>query len=71
MEWSPDKGSLLAFGESMGISMASGCRVGQCESCAVRVVAGVVEHMNGGGPDDPKMCLACQAIPASNVTIDA
>lgn len=70
-EWTPDKGSLLSFAESLGVSMPSGCRVGQCESCAVRIAAGKVDHMSGNGPDESNMCFACQAIPASEITIEA
>lgn len=70
-EWTPDKGSLLAFAEGLGISMPSGCRVGQCESCAVRVAAGKVHHMTGDGPEESNMCFACQAIPASEIVIEA
>ncbi|VVD63112.1 ferredoxin:oxidoreductase FAD/NAD(P)-binding protein [Pandoraea aquatica] len=70
-EWTADKGSLLSFAEGLGIPMPSGCRVGQCESCAVRVVAGKVAHMSGHGPDEPNMCFACQAIPASEIEIEA
>ncbi|SDV46908.1 molybdopterin-dependent oxidoreductase [Chitinasiproducens palmae] len=70
-EWSPDKGSLLSFAEDLGVRLPSGCRVGQCESCAVRVAAGKVEHMNGQPPEDADLCFACQAIPVSPVTIDA
>ncbi|MDN7177293.1 molybdopterin-dependent oxidoreductase [Caballeronia sp. SEWSISQ10-4 2] len=70
-EWSPDKGSLLAFAEGLGIAMSSGCRVGQCESCMVRISAGQVEHISGHGPEEANMCFACQAIPASEITIEA
>lgn len=70
-EWAPERGSLLSFGESLGISMPSGCRVGQCESCAVKVLAGKVSHMTGHGPDEADMCLACQAIPATDISIEA
>jgi len=51
--------------------MPSGCRVGQCESCAVKVLAGKVSHMTGHGPDEADMCLACQAIPATDISIEA
>jgi ferredoxin len=70
-EWSPDKGSLLAFAEGLGINMPSGCRVGQCESCIVRISAGKVEHTSGHAPEEADMCFACQAIPASKITIEA
>jgi ferredoxin-NADP reductase len=70
-EWSPDKGSLLAFAEGLGINMPSGCRVGQCESCIVRISAGKVEHTSGHAPEEANVCFACQAIPASKITIEA
>jgi len=69
--WSPDKGSLLAFAERNGISLPSGCRVGQCESCAVRLISGNVSHMHGDGPEEAGMCLACQAIPICDIVVDA
>ncbi|RDV00895.1 molybdopterin-dependent oxidoreductase [Trinickia dinghuensis] len=70
-DWTPERGSLLSFGESMGIGMPSGCRVGQCESCAIKILAGKVSHLSGQGPDEPDMCLACQAIPVTHLCIDA
>ena len=70
-EWTAEKGSLLAFGESLGISMPSGCRVGQCESCALKVIAGKVTHLTGHGPEEADMCLTCQAIPTEDLCIDA
>ncbi|MCA3863660.1 MAG: 2Fe-2S iron-sulfur cluster binding domain-containing protein, partial [Burkholderia sp.] len=69
--WTPRDGSLLSFAERLGIALPSGCRVGQCESCAVKVVSGEVTHLSGHGPDESDMCLACQAIPATDVSIDA
>ncbi|WP_241299704.1 molybdopterin-dependent oxidoreductase [Burkholderia stabilis] len=69
--WTPRDGSLLSFAESLGIAMPSGCRVGQCESCAVRVVSGEVTHPGGSGPDEAEMCLACQAVPVTDISIDA
>ncbi len=39
-EWNNEAGSLLTFAERLGIQLPSGCRVGQCESCAVRVLEG-------------------------------
>ena len=71
MEWTPKQGTLLSFAESLGLQMSSGCRVGQCESCEVRLVAGKVRHLHGTEPDDPGVCLACQAIPLGDVVLDA
>lgn len=69
--WTAAQGTLLTFAEKLGISMASGCRVGQCESCAVHLNKGQVRHLSGDGPDDPATCFACQAIPVEDLVIDA
>ena len=71
VKWTARQGTLLTFAESLGVQMASGCRVGQCESCAVRLVSGKVRHLHGSEPDDPGICLACQAIPVEDVVLDA
>ncbi|MNG13559.1 Ferredoxin-1 [compost metagenome] len=69
--WTSEAGPLLTFSENLGIELPSGCRVGQCESCAVRVLKGEVSHLHGSEPEDPEICLACQAIPTTNLTLDA
>lgn len=71
VNWTPAQGTLLQLGESMGLKMASGCRVGQCESCAVRLLSGRVHHLHGTDPDDTTSCLACQAVPIGDVALDA
>jgi ferredoxin-NADP reductase len=70
-EWTPDKGTILDFGERLGVALPSGCRVGQCESCAVSIVSGQVQHLNGTEPDDPDVCLTCQAVPITDIVLDA
>lgn len=69
--WSSADGSLLDFADRLGLHLPSGCRVGQCESCAVKVLKGTVVHLQGEGSDDPDTCLACQAIPISAITLEA
>ncbi|QHI98768.1 molybdopterin-dependent oxidoreductase [Xylophilus rhododendri] len=71
VRWSPRDGTLLAFAESLGVTMASGCRVGQCESCATTVLSGEVRHLHGAEPEDARVCLSCQAVPASELVLDA
>ncbi|MGE3305582.1 MAG: molybdopterin-dependent oxidoreductase [Rhizobiaceae bacterium] len=68
--WSSQQGTLLSFGESLGIEMPSGCRVGQCESCAVRIVSGSVAHLDGRDADDPSVCLTCCAVPITDLILD-
>lgn len=70
LDWSPASGPLLNFAEKQGITLPSGCRVGQCESCAVRIVSGQVYHLNGQEPEDPNVCLTCQAVPVSDLELD-
>lgn len=69
--WKSEQGALLGFAESLGLQLPSGCRVGQCESCAVNIVSGTVTHLHGEAPDDPGACLACQAVPTSDLVLDA
>lgn len=68
--WTASDGCLLPFGEALGIAMPSGCRVGQCESCAVKIVSGTVRHLHGSEPDEADVCLTCQAIPSSDLVVD-
>jgi ferredoxin-NADP reductase len=68
--WKSADGSLLSFAESLGIGAPSGCRVGQCESCAVRVLEGQFQHISGQQLDEPDVALACQAIPSSAIVLD-
>jgi anaerobic selenocysteine-containing dehydrogenase/ferredoxin-NADP reductase len=60
--WSPDQGTLLDAADRAGVGLLSGCRVGQCESCAMKIAEGTVTHL---GPYDgpPDQCLTCLAVP--------
>jgi ferredoxin len=68
--WSAQSGSLLDAAEAAGLSLPSGCRSGQCESCRLRVVSGTASHLSpyDGEPDD---CLTCCAVPLSDLVLDA
>lgn len=70
LRWTPDDGSILSLAEAAGLTMSGGCRVGQCESCAVRVLQGSVVHAIPLELEDGQ-CLACQARPATDLLIDA
>ena len=67
--WHPHQPSILAAAEAAGIRLASGCRAGECESCALPVTAGHVSH----GRDAPEdgVCLTCCAVPIGDVTLAA
>jgi ferredoxin len=64
-------GSILDLAERHGISIPTGCRVGQCESCVVPLVEGQVAYGLPLEDIDGAACLTCQAVPQSDVIIDA
>lgn len=68
-EWTKASGSLLSGALAAGISLPSGCQVGQCESCAVKVTEGqfLCPVETELAPDS---CLTCQSIPLSDMTLD-
>ncbi len=67
-DWQPSDGSILQAAERQGRRLPSGCRVGQCESCAVRVLSGTVAHLGEQPADD--VCLTCIAVPVGDVVLD-
>ncbi len=66
--WSRDAGSVLDAAQAAGLALPSGCRVGQCGSCSLRIVRGQVAHL-GGIESQPDHCLTCQAVPLSELTL--
>lgn len=70
-QWHSTSGTLLEFAEKLGISLPSGCRSGQCESCAIRILCGSAQHLHGESPDEPDVLLSCQAIPVTDMELDA
>ncbi|MFI7342868.1 molybdopterin-dependent oxidoreductase [Streptomyces sp. NPDC050085] len=72
LTWSRSDGTLLDLAERAGLALPSGCRVGQCESCACTVREGRVAHLVAPDEDLPEdAALTCQAVPLSDVTLDA
>ena len=70
--WGRADGTLLEFAERQGLSLPSGCRLGQCESCAVGVLSGRVAHLVKVNDDfGSDQCLTCQAMPLSDLSLDA
>ena len=66
--WHPELGTILDAADAASVPMPSGCRVGQCESCLMRVVRGTVLHLLPyDGPADG--CLTCQAVPLDEVEL--
>ncbi|WP_037368209.1 molybdopterin-dependent oxidoreductase [Amycolatopsis orientalis] len=72
VRWRAGDGDLLRFAEASGIALPSGCRLGQCESCAVPLLEGRVAHLVAVADDLPAgQCLSCQAVPTTDVVLDA
>jgi ferredoxin len=69
--WTPESGSILDLAERHGVRIPTGCRVGQCESCAVTLVEGRVSHGLPIEDIDDDTCLTCQAMPLSDIVIEA
>ena len=67
--WQPGAGTLLELVEKSGIGVKSGCRVGQCESCAVKLLEGKVFYPESHQQADD-FCLLCTAIPLTPILID-
>ena len=69
--WQARGGTLLHLAEQAGLKPPSGCRVGQCESCVTTILRGTVTHLVSTPDDLPTdQCLACQAIPTSDLVLD-
>lgn len=67
--WTRAGGSLLSAATSAGISLPSGCQVGQCESCAVKVTSGRFLCQVETELDEDR-CLTCQSIPLTDMVLD-
>ena len=68
--WEPDRGSLLDQIQTLGIPVSSGCRAGQCETCGVRRVSGVVEPPPDAVGREKDRCLLCVDRPLSELVLD-
>lgn len=69
--WTPSCGTILDCAERAGIALTAGCRVGQCESCSLAIIDGKVQHLVELADPESESCLTCQAIPTSNLILDA
>ena len=70
--WNGDFESLLDLADEHGIAIDSGCRAGNCATCAVAIKEGRIRHVET--PDSPVSegsCLTCLAVPESDLKIDA
>jgi ferredoxin len=49
--------SLMDAGESAGVQMPFGCRMGICQSCVVPLVEGRVRDLRTGAEHEPGTCV--------------
>ncbi len=74
-EWESSFNNLLDFAEAKGIQMESGCRIGVCGSCKVKLISGSVTMETEDGLEDGdqanRMILPCVAVPESDLVMDA
>ncbi|WP_438290751.1 molybdopterin-dependent oxidoreductase [Streptomyces sp. HUAS TT7] len=72
VRWTKPAGTLLIAAESAGLTLPSGCRVGQCESCACTVLSGKAAHLVTPDESLPDTSvLTCQSVPTSDLVLDA
>ena len=70
--WNGGGVSLLEFAEKHGISINFGCRAGNCGTCLTAVKQGEVDYLvEQGAKPEAGSCLACIAVPKTNVVLDA
>ena len=64
--WTPEKGTLLEFAESKGLSPPFSCRAGQCGSCTTRLLSGQVTYRETPSwqPAEGEVLLCC-AVPGA------
>ncbi|MEN1679087.1 MAG: 2Fe-2S iron-sulfur cluster-binding protein [Planctomycetota bacterium] len=71
-EWTGEEASLLAFAEKYKAPLDAGCRVGNCGSCAVKVLQGETAAIKSPGAQAAQgECLACVSVPQGDLVIDA
>ncbi len=64
--------TILEIAEELNVDLNSGCRSGNCGTCAIRLLQGRVVYPPGETPQvDPGYCLACIAKPVGKVEVEA
>jgi len=72
VDWDPKYGNLLEFATALGVALPSGCCAGQCGTCLTAIRSGNVTYANEpGSKPEPGTCLACVALPAGDLVLDA
>ena len=71
-KWNSNSDSILELAEENEVTIQSGCRAGNCGTCATQILSGQVTYPDHDQVDcEPGQCLACIAKPKGNVELDA
>lgn len=72
LQWDGVHASLLDLAEHAGIALPSGCRAGNCGTCAVALQRGEVSYLQPpGSPPEARTCLTCIAQPMGDIVLEA
>ena len=70
--WGKDGSNLLDVALANGVQIESGCRAGNCGTCAVAIKTGRVTYLTEHGAElEEGTCLTCIAAPDGDVVLDA
>ena len=68
LEWNQESGTILELAERNGIFLPSGCRAGNCGTCAAPVLKGSILYLSE--PEarvDDGSCLVCISVPSEDI----
>jgi ferredoxin-NADP reductase len=69
--WTPERGTLLEFAESLGIQARHSCRTGMCGTCAQRLLSGeLIKIRETSAKKGEGFELLCSNVPASDIKLD-
>ena len=70
--WAFDSENLLDLALANGVQIESGCRAGNCGTCAVAIKSGKVTYLTEHGAElEAGTCLTCIAAPDGDLVLDA
>ena len=70
--WDGSHDSILELAEANGIELEFGCRAGSCGTCITAVKTGEVGYVEEPGAlPESGSCLACIAVPKTDLALDA